>query len=83
MKLTDSLKKVNSWTEQKAQATPVKSIQTLGKPIKKDTPRAMCLGTSCLDNQCGWNCGVIEDRFMRFKKRAAKIAKTSCKQRAA
>lgn len=83
MKLTDSLKKVNSWTEHKSQETPIKSIQTLGKTSKKDTPRAMCMGTSCMDNQCGWNCGTVENRFMRFKKRAAKINKSSCKQRAA
>ncbi len=83
MKLTDSLKQVNSWTNQKVYETPVKTVQTLGKKSRKCTPRAMCLGTSCMDNQCGWNCGVIEDRFMRFKNRTNKITPASCKQRVA
>lgn len=77
------MKKVNSWTEQKDQKTPIKSIQNLGKKTKKAAPRAMCLGTECMDNQCGWNCGTIEERFMRFKKCSAKIAKCNSKQRAA
>ena len=83
MKLTSSLSRVNSWTEQKAQKTPVRAIQTLGKKVMRDIPHAMCQGTSCMDNQCGWNCGVIEDRFMRLKKNLTKSARKNCKQRAA
>lgn len=83
IKLTPSLSKVNSWTEQKDQKTPVRAIQTLGKKVRKNIPHAMCLGTSCMDNQCGWNCGVVEDRFMRLKKNLTKSVQKTRKQRAA
>ncbi|GEM_PF-2768102 len=83
MKLTPSLNKVNSWTKKK-QTTSVGTVQALRQKNKKILPHAMCLGTQCLSS-CGYNCGVIESRFMRLRKNVFKSVhnKTCCKQRAA
>lgn len=83
MKLTPALKKVNSWTKKKP-TTSVGTVQALRQKNKKIFPHAMCLGTQCLSS-CGYNCGVIESRFMRLRKNMARLVhnKARCKQRAA
>lgn len=83
MKLTPALKKVNSWSKKK-QTTSVGSVQALRKKNKRIFPYAMCLGTQCLSS-CGYNCGVMEYRFMRLRRNTNRLIRnrTSCKQRAA